>query len=228
MKVINHFLYGNDGKQVTYRPSPNHGGVKVPKYLIVHYDASATAEGAISWMVSPKSEVSAELHIARDGKVVQLVPFNLTAWHAGKSYWNGINGLNSHSIGIELQNTGTQEYTQVQLEVLVEVAKALFEAYKLEDTMGHMDISPGRKQDPGKQFPMEWFKKQIGLTGGKVQTAKTTTDVNIRKGAGTTFSSLGVLSKGTELNVLSKGSEWSEVFVCSQKLTGYVSNKYLA
>jgi len=228
MKVINHFLFGDDGKQIPYKPSPNHGGIKIPQYLIIHYDGSSNATGAISWMLSPTSKVSAELHITRDGKVTQLVPFNIIAWHAGKSEWKGLTGLNSHSIGIELQNSGNQEYTDIQMKVLVAVGKALFEAYQLKDTMGHRDISPGRKIDPGDQFPMEWFKKQIGLIEeNMVEVAKTSADLNLRTGAGIQHSIVSILPKGTEVNILDMTGEWSHIFVCSSKLIGFVKTSYL-
>lgn len=92
MEIVNHLLY-NQGKQVTYKQTPNHGGVYVPKYLIIHYDSSSNETGAISWMVSPTSKVSAHLHITRSAKITQLAPFNIVCWHAGKSTWDGISGL---------------------------------------------------------------------------------------------------------------------------------------
>ena len=160
IEIRNHILF-IDGKQATYKASPNVGGVITPQYLIIHYTAAKTANSAISWMVSPTSQVSAHLHIARDGSVVQLVPFNIKAWHAGKSAWNGLDGLNSYSIGIELQNDSIEDYTVKQLEITAEIGKALVAKYALKDVLGHSDIAPGRKVDPGPKFPMKIFKDSV-------------------------------------------------------------------
>lgn len=160
VEIRNHILF-LDGKQVDYRPSPNIGGVIVPQYAIIHYTAAKTANSAISWMLSKQGQVSAHLHIARDGHVVQLVPFNIKAWHAGVSSWKGLTGLNSHSIGFELQNDSTEDYPIKQIEVSMDICRALVSKYNLKDVLGHSDISPGRKVDPGPKFPMKLFKAAV-------------------------------------------------------------------
>jgi N-acetylmuramoyl-L-alanine amidase len=159
--VKNHILYQN-GVKVIQRPSPNHGGIITPHYTIIHYTAAKTAEGAIEWMINSrgKQAVSAHLHIDRLGNVVQLVPLNMRAWHAGESEWKGVVGLNNHSIGIELQNTGVQIYTDIQLQQTVDVCRALNLTYPIEEILGHSDIAPTRKIDPGKQFPMDRLRKE--------------------------------------------------------------------
>lgn len=163
-------LYQN-GVKVYQRPSPNHGGTIVPRFIIIHYTAAKTAESAISWMVGSKGAqaVSAHLHIDRLGNVVQLVPLTLKAWHAGTSQWKDkkgkmVVGLNSHSIGIELQNAGTEQYTAIQLQQNIDVCKALAAAYPVEEILGHSDIAPGRKVDPGKQFPMIQLRTEVMTT----------------------------------------------------------------
>lgn len=160
-------LYQN-GVKVTQRPSPNHGGVITPRFVIIHYTAAKTAKSAIDWMVQKRKtgNVSAQLHIDRMGNVVQLVNLNNQAWHAGESEWTNkagkkIVGLNSHSIGIELQNTGTEQYTPIQLQQNIDVCKCLSENYPIEEILGHSDISPGRKTDPGKQFPMQSLRDEV-------------------------------------------------------------------
>lgn len=239
MNVKNHFLFEDNGKQVPFKQTPNHGGLKKSiKFIVIHYDASTNSTGAVSWMVTPKSDknpnpVSAEVHITRDGKTTQLLPFNLTAWHAGKSEWKGFIGLNSYAIGIELQNAGTQEYTGVQLDELAEVCRALVKEYDtIEEIVGHSDISPGRKIDPGKQFPMAWLRDQVFKTASiehaiKVDVKSTTSDLNIRAGAGTSFKIISTLPKGTIVNVLSIENNWSNVYVPKSKLTGWVSSQYI-
>lgn len=160
IEIRNHILF-IDGKQVDYRPSPNIGGVIIPQYLIMHYTAAKTAASAINWMLSPMAKVSAHLHIAKDGHVVQLVPFNIKAWHAGQSAWNGLTGLNSYSIGIELQNDSIEEYPVKQLDITAEISKVIVAKYSLKDVLGHSDIAPGRKIDPGSKFPMKIFKESV-------------------------------------------------------------------
>lgn len=225
MKILSHLLFDDKGIQVPYRPSPNVGGTLHPTYLIIHYTAAKTADSAIRWMVSPQSKVSAHLHLDRDGKFVQLVKFDRVAWHAGKSEWKGLVGLNSHSIGIEIQNTGTQEYTPAQMQSLAEATKAIYAAYTIKEILGHSDIAPGRKTDPGKQFDMKWLREQV--YSSYVITKKTTSDLNLRKGAGVDFDNITVIPKSISLTLLSENDGWSEVFSCDHNLKGFVSSKYL-
>lgn len=227
MKVISNILCFDSGIPVKFRKSPNTGGVLIPKYLIIHYDASETAEGAIKWLTTkrPKDNVSAHLHISRSGEVVQMVPFNVVAWHAGASEWKGLKGMNNYSLGIELQNTGTQEYTEVQIKALTEASKAMVEAYQLLDVVGHYDVSPTRKIDPGKQFPMVELRRSI--FGNTILKTVTADMLNLRSGAGQDFSIVTQLSKGTRVNVLSEKDNWSEVFICGQNVRGWVSTKFI-
>lgn len=156
MKIQDNKLVG-----VAFKPTPNKGGVINPKYIVMHYDAASNATSAINWMCDPKSKVSAHLHISRDGVVTQLVNFNIKAWHAGVSSWKGLNGLNDHSIGIELQNDGKQDYTDVQIQKTIEVCEALVSSYSIKEIIGHSDIAPKRKSDPGPKFPWVKFKNIV-------------------------------------------------------------------
>lgn len=88
------------------RPSPNHGGLLSPKFIVMHYTAGWTAESAVGRMIDPTAKVSAHVCIDVDGAITQLVPFNVVAWHAGPSEYAGYNGLNNHAIGIEIVNVG--------------------------------------------------------------------------------------------------------------------------
>ncbi|HEX2094553.1 MAG TPA: N-acetylmuramoyl-L-alanine amidase [Longimicrobiaceae bacterium] len=106
MKIVNHRLVLADGSPVRFVPSPNVGGALDPRYLVMHYTAGRNAQESINWLCNPQSKASAHLVIARDGTITQLVSFNRVAWHAGKSTWQGIVGLNRCSIGIELDNPG--------------------------------------------------------------------------------------------------------------------------
>lgn len=100
--------------------------------------------------------VSAHLLIRRDGEIVQYVPFDKRAWHAGQSCWQGCDNCNDFSIGIELEGTDSLPYTNVQYEQLAKVVHLLNRHYPLtqHQLAGHSDIAPGRKTDPGESF--EW------------------------------------------------------------------------
>lgn len=196
MKIINHLLYHDDDTPITFRRSPNVDGEMQPHYLVVHYTAGANVSGAVGCLTNPANSVSAHLVIGRDGSFTQLVPFNIIAWHAGISSWEGRESMNQYSIGIELDNAGRMSrkkgewvssfnttysdsdvlkarhkhsealygwhrYTQKQLDALMEVSETLFRIYSLIDVVGHDDIAPRRKVDPGPAFPMEEFRQQL-------------------------------------------------------------------
>ena len=109
MKVVNHRLMDDAGNAVPFRNSPNRGGQLSPRYLVMHFTAGSSAEESINWLCNPQAQASAHLLIARDGKITQLVAFDRVAWHAGPSRWEGLVGMNNHSIGIELDNAGPLE-----------------------------------------------------------------------------------------------------------------------
>ena len=90
-----------DGVQVQYRESPNHGSQIIPRLIVIHYTGDNSCEGALSWLCSRKSGVSAHLVIDKSGVIYQLVPFGIQAWHAGRSAYNRENQVNGFSIGIE-------------------------------------------------------------------------------------------------------------------------------
>ena len=104
--------------------------------------------------------VSAHLLIARSGRVSQFVPFIARAWHAGVSQWRGRTGCNDFSIGIELEGTDERPYTKAQYRSLVRVSKALLARYprmSVDAIVGHQDIAPGRKTDPGPAFDWQFY-----------------------------------------------------------------------
>lgn len=89
-----------------YIASPNVGGMITPKFLVMHFTAINSMKGVVSWFRNPASKVSCHLNVDLDGSIVQMVPLNVKAWHAGKSQWRGHTDLNAYSIGIELINYG--------------------------------------------------------------------------------------------------------------------------
>lgn len=101
-------------------------------------------------------EVSAHLLIKRDGSILQFVPFDKRAWHAGQSNFKGREDCNDFSIGIELEGGDDIEYTHRQYQALNDSIKALKSCYPITDIVGHSDIAPGRKTDPGASF--NWSK----------------------------------------------------------------------
>jgi N-acetylmuramoyl-L-alanine amidase len=106
MRVVNHRLYDVQGAPVRFEPTPNRSGPITPRFLIIHYTAGRSLESTVRWFKNPDASASAHLVIGRDGEIVQMVPFDKKAWHAGRSRWGDVVGLNSHSIGIELDNAG--------------------------------------------------------------------------------------------------------------------------
>jgi N-acetylmuramoyl-L-alanine amidase len=105
LKIDNHRLIGD---QVSYRATPNCGGAMTPSYLVLHYTAGRSCESSVESLCTRKAQGNASAHVVlgRDGRIVQLAPFNIVTWHAGVSQWAGRVGLNSHSIGIEIDNAG--------------------------------------------------------------------------------------------------------------------------
>ncbi len=106
MKVLNHRLVQDDGTAIPFKASANTGGALNARWLVMHYTAGRSTESSVAWLLSPLSRASAHVVIGRYGGIIQLVPFNTVAWHAGISSWQNVNGLNQHSIGIELDNAG--------------------------------------------------------------------------------------------------------------------------
>ena len=105
--------------------------------------------------------VSAHFLVRRDGELLQFVPCGLRAWHAGQSRWQGRERCNDFSVGIELEGSDEQPYEPAQYEALVPLARALLGAYPIRAVVGHSDIAPGRKTDPGPHF--DWPRLRAAL-----------------------------------------------------------------
>ncbi len=106
-------------------------------------------------------EVSAHFLVRRDGELVQFVPCELRAWHAGASAWKGRERCNDFSIGVELEGTDEVAFTDAQYATLAELTQAIFERYGRLELAGHCDIAPGRKTDPGPRF--DWARYRASL-----------------------------------------------------------------
>lgn len=145
----------------TIRPSPNHGERKgrVPDAVVLHYTGTPTGEDAIRQLCDPTTELSAHYLVAEDGHVVQLVPEARRAWHAGRGYWAGERDMNSVSIGIEIANSGhdggNPPYPQSQIAAVIALCQDICARWKIAPSrvLGHSDLAPDRKADPGEHFP---------------------------------------------------------------------------
>jgi len=140
------------------------------KIVVIHYTGMQSERESLSWLCNPRSQVSSHLLIGQNGKVHRLVNDNNVAWHAGKSCWKNFKNINNNSIGIELVNKGHQfgytNFKKKQILNLIKICKILIKKYKIKNNnfVGHSDIAPLRKKDPGEKFPWEKLaKKNIGL-----------------------------------------------------------------
>jgi N-acetylmuramoyl-L-alanine amidase len=280
MKIINHRLHHDDGTPYAFRASPHVGNVINPRWLVIHYTASGSANEAISWFANQQSKVSAHVVIAKDGTITQCVPFNRRANHAGQSTWKGVSGLNSHSIGFELDGFGFlgnagagkwkfrstaipdgdvvvakhkfgtptggwPKYPQAQLDAALELARLLFKEYgSLEDVVGHDDISPGRKQDPGPTFPMESFRASVkgqaapaagaatpASAGGSRPIARfrVKSTLNVRGGPGAENATVAgsPLQPGTVVRGTQDQNGWKRITAEGSSVAGWVSAQFL-
>jgi N-acetylmuramoyl-L-alanine amidase len=181
------------GRPVAFVPSPNVGGRIRPRIVVIHDTAGTTAAGAVSWLQSKASKVSAHFVVDRDGAVTQMVECDIAAHHAGKSSYRGTPNCNTFSVGIEIVSPGMLyadgpvarsrwiagktwplaecteidskahggrawwlHYTPAQLKAVEGLVRALAISYpSIVDVVGHYEISPRRKVDPGPHFDLE-------------------------------------------------------------------------
>jgi N-acetylmuramoyl-L-alanine amidase len=144
-------------------PSPNHddrGGACI-SMLVLHYTGMVSAEAALLRLCDPASKVSAHYTIGEDGTVYAHVPEDRRAWHAGLSFWADIRDVNSHSIGIELVNPGHEfgyrDFPPAQIAALKSLCTGIVARHAIPawNVVGHSDIAPARKDDPGELFPWD-------------------------------------------------------------------------
>ena len=147
--------------------------------IIIHYTGMQSERESLKRLISPRSKVSCHYLINRKGIIFNLVKDQNIAWHAGKSMWGKYKNLNKNSIGIELVNKGHrfgyQPYTKKQIKKLVQLCKSLKKKYKVKNRLilGHSDISPLRKIDPGEKFPWYYLSSHgIGIYPNKIKQVK--------------------------------------------------------
>ncbi len=270
MKINNHRLCNDDDEHLPYIPSPNIGGIVQHKFLVMHFTAGRSAEETVGWLTSKSAKASAHVVIGRDGSITQLVPFDRIAWHAGASSWEGLQGMNNYSLGIELDNAGRltrqgdrwrswfgafyddadviqavhkfetepcgwHAYSPEQIESTLQVAGLLMAEYGLLDVVGHDDVAPHRKCDPGPAFPMANFHSLfMGRMEDNTTLYKSITKLNIRSGPGTENRPIpgSPLPAGARVQFLTAQGPWWLVDVqpgedIPYDLEGWVNSKFL-
>lgn len=165
----------NEQIHIIQKPSANFNerpsDVKIDM-VIIHYTDMFTTQESLNILTNPTSQVSAHFLIDTDGTIFQLVDTHMRAWHAGVSQWQGVENVNHRSIGIELQNPGQKyfekfktydPYPLVQMQALVDLTHYLKELHPIKKSLilGHSDVAPGRKIDPGPHFDWQWLRNRI-------------------------------------------------------------------
>jgi N-acetylmuramoyl-L-alanine amidase len=166
------------------RPSPNHGERKLnakPDMIVLHYTGMRDTEAALVKLCSAGSDVSTHYVVMEDGYIVQCVPEARRAWHAGAAVWEGESDINSCSIGIEIANPGHShgypDFPKRQIAAVTALCRSIFTRYRIPAwrVLGHSDVAPARKQDPGEKFPWRllhdsgiglWVKPAPVVQGG--------------------------------------------------------------
>ena len=160
--------------KTTINYSPNFNPIKRKpkqvKFIIFHYTGMKSESEAIKKLTNIQSEVSCHYLIKNNGSIFKLVPDLYIAWHAGKSSWGDCKSLNKNSIGIEITNPGHEfnykKFTKKQITSLLILSKFLIKKYKinLKNILGHSDVAPERKKDPGEKFPWQYLSQnKVGL-----------------------------------------------------------------
>ncbi|MFD0916280.1 N-acetylmuramoyl-L-alanine amidase [Pseudahrensia aquimaris] len=138
-----------------------------PDILLLHYTGMDSAQGALDWLCCEESGVSCHYFVFEDGRTVQLLPEEARAHHAGVSSWHGDTDINSRSIGVEIANAGHSvgegvalpDFPQAQMDAVLALSKEVVARHRIvpQNVLGHSDVAPGRKLDPGENFDWAWL-----------------------------------------------------------------------
>ena len=267
MKIQKHrFVSENGNENVRFEKTPNQSGQfkdNLPDTIIIHYTGGNSLESSVNWLKNPKANASAHVVVGKTGEIVQLLPFNVIAWHAGISRWNDRQRLNNYSIGIEIDNAGLLEkraegyytcfdkrmsnqkvvlarhkheneekaweaYNEKQIVAVEEICHLLKESYNINEILGHDDISPGRKIDPGPAFPLQKLQDKILYgrrtdepfhledmqTKSEYRGVVTAEYLNIRSKPNIdSLKIMDPLPRGTRVDILKKQGNWLYVDV---------------
>ncbi len=144
-------------------PSPNFDArALLVSMVVLHYTGMIDGASAIARLADPEAKVSAHYVVAEDGQVVRMVDEAHRAWHAGRSWWRGTSDINSASIGIEIVNPGHEfgyrPFPEAQIDAVIELLAGIMERHSITrgNVVGHSDVAPARKEDPGELFP--WYR----------------------------------------------------------------------
>ncbi|MEP2530096.1 N-acetylmuramoyl-L-alanine amidase [Shimia sp.] len=154
-----------DAPLILQTPSDNFGprrdGLR-PELIVLHYTAMTSAEAALERLCDPEAEVSAHYLICARGRVFQMVDEGMRAWHAGAGTWQGKDDINSRSVGIELDNRGDHPFSEPQMAALETLLPAIMVRWNIPPAgiIGHSDMAPGRKIDPGPRFDWRRLARQ--------------------------------------------------------------------
>ena len=152
---------------IAAHPSPNCGPRRDglhPHLIVIHYTAMTSATAALARLCDPQAEVSAHYLISNHGDVTQMVDEGQRAWHAGAGEWAGQDDINSRSVGIELDNRGDHPFSELQMHALERLLAGIMARHGIPPAgvIGHSDMAPGRKSDPGARF--DWARlARLGL-----------------------------------------------------------------
>ena len=177
-------------------PSPNHderrAGAGI-RYLILHYTGMATGQEALDRLRDPEAKVSAHYLVEENGTIHQLVDEDKRAWHAGVSSWEGESDINSLSIGIELVNPGHdypgykgdyRPFPEAQMTSLLELSREIVDRHDIKPwhVLGHSDVAPARKIDPGELFDWRWLAQRgVGIWPKNVAEVDTLSPDKLRR-----------------------------------------------
>lgn len=144
-------------------PSPNFDERALPVTMaVLHYTGMIDGASALARLADPEAKVSAHYVVAEDGQVVRMVTEDKRAWHAGRSWWRGTSDINSASIGIEIVNPGHEfgyrPFPEAQIDAVIQLLGGIVERHGITrgNVVGHSDVAPARKEDPGELFP--WYR----------------------------------------------------------------------
>lgn len=275
-----HRLYGEDVEQIACGKQSGEFADKLPDTVIIHYTAGGSLKSAVDTLMDPNVRASAHLVIGRQGEIRQLIPFNVVAWHAGKSKYKDRSGMNQYSIGIEIDNAGRLDkagdtfvswfgrkypadqvkeavhrheaktsywhvYTEEQITRVFSITGLLREKYGIRHILGHEEIAPGRKFDPGPAFPLDRLRQKL-LEEDRSLTLAADTALRIDREIASSAARKGIvrasllnfrerpsmsgdvisdpLVKGTSLEVLDEENGWLKVKVAR---TGWVKKEFV-
>ena len=149
------------GIPTSWQGSPNFDERR-PNLVVIHHTSDDSVDEAMRTLANPLRSVSAHYLIARDGAIIQLVDERARAWHAGESKWGAATDINSASLGIELDNNGSEAFPEAQISSLLRLLADVKERYRIPvaNFVGHADVAPRRKTDPSRYFPWKTLADQ--------------------------------------------------------------------